>query len=251
MMSLIVTFLAVLLGVILFLGIIAFVIYMKIKSTAQELGINAKNIRQIKNEMSRIQEEESHRTRNVSGMTKLLLPKIIKDFPEFNENRIYNLCEDNLRVIFNSITKKDKSNLDKVPLLRDSLSRMIDDCKENNIDIEYSDIRFHDFSIKEYTKIDGVATVTVSTALEYFYKKKNNGKIISDSKYKKQTRYSCKFIYIYDESLVKDYENVLGTNCPNCGAVIKVLGHKYCEYCGTAIKEINLKAWQFSSYDEY
>ncbi len=251
MMNALIIFLGVVIGIILFLGIIALIIWSKIKASARAVGINDVSIKNITRQMHQIKEEDSTRHRSASGMTELLLPNIIRDFPEFNENQIYNMTESSLRTIFESITNKDTSGLNKVPLLKESLNSLINDYRNNGIDVEYRDIIFHEFAIKDYTKEQGVATVTISTTLEYYYKKTNNGNVVIDDRYKKQTRYACKFIYIYNESLFKDYEKVIVTNCPNCGAVIKGLGHKYCEYCGTAIKEINLKAWTFSNYEEY
>lgn len=250
----IIIFLGIIIGVILFLGIIAFLIWQRVKKTAHKMGFtNINKISDITSEMDRLKEEDSHRARSVSGMTSLLLPHIIKDFPEFNENMIYNMTEESIRCIFESLSNLDKSKLDKVPLVKQNISDMIDNYEKNNIIVNYSDIIFHDFAIKEYDEKDGVATVTVSTSLEYYYHKKQDNDIkIDNTRYKKQTRLSCKFIYIYDESIINDSEKkVLGINCPNCGSAIKVLGHKYCEYCGTAVKEINLKSWAFSSYDEY
>ncbi|MCD8025431.1 MAG: zinc-ribbon domain-containing protein, partial [Clostridiales bacterium] len=42
----------------------------------------------------------------------------------------------------------------------------------------------------------------------------------------------------------------VGVNCPNCGAPIKNLGKKFCEYCGTAVTEVNIRAWKFDSITE-
>lgn len=250
-MKFIIIFLGIVVGVILFLGIIAGIIWYNVKKTTKKMGLGNIKLSNITSEMDRLKSEDSNRVRSVSGMTKLLLPTIIKDFPEFNENQLYNITEDSIRTIFKAISNKDKKILSKIPLMQNSIANLIDDYKENNIDIEYSDITFYDFAIKDYSKEDGVATVSVSTSLSYYYKKSKDGKIEINDRYKKQTRFACKFIYIYDESLVKDYEKVIVTNCPNCGAVIKSLGHKYCDYCGSQIKEINLKAWAFSSYEEY
>ncbi len=222
--------------------------YIKIKMRWLGFDTNVKNFTET---MHTLKLEDSKRARSASGMTKVLLPTIRRDFPEFNENHLYNLTEESLRIIFRALTEKRTDELAKVPLLKENITMMLDDMRKNDIAHIYRDIIFHDFAIKDYHRDNGVATITVSVSLEYYYRKTKNEAILIDDKYKRQTRYACEFIYIYNESLVKDYEKVLATNCPNCGAVIKSLGHKYCEYCGTAIKEINLKAWAFSSYKEY
>ena len=253
---------AILIVLIIILVIIIFVIsvvalfYLKakrtIRNTARQFGFNnINNLADIKREVDQIKSQESERKRSVSGMTSLLLPQIVNDFPEFNENYIYNKTENSLRIIFDAINDLDPTELKKLPLLKEGLEKTIEDYKSNGIIVKYSDIVFHDFAIKDYNKLNGVATVTVCSTLEYYYSKEHNSVTQSDNRYKKQTRYACKFIYIYDESKMKGSSKIFGMNCPNCGAAIRVLGHKYCEYCGSQIGEINLKAWEFSSYNEY
>ncbi len=253
---------AILIVLLIILVIIIFVIsvvalfYIKtkrtIRNTARQFGFNnINNLADIKREVDKIKSQESERKRSVSGMTSLLLPQIVNDFPEFNENYIYNKTENSLRIIFDAINDLDPTELKKLPLLKEGLEKTIEDYKSNGIIVKYSDIVFHDFAIKDYNKLNGVATVTVCSTLEYYYSKEHNSVTQSDNRYKKQTRYACKFIYIYDESKMKGSSKIFGMNCPNCGAAIRVLGHKYCEYCGSQIGEINLKAWEFSSYNEY
>ena len=39
-------------------------------------------------------------------------------------------------------------------------------------------------------------------------------------------------VYIQNVDMVANGSEGLGLNCPNCGAPIKSLGQKFCEYCG-------------------
>ena len=251
-MKLLMIFLGVIAGVIIFLGIIALVIYGNLKNAFRKLGFNVNSISDMTDEMARIKREDSTRARSISGMTDLLLPQIRRDFPEFNVNELYAMTESSLRKIFNSIEEKNKDYVNDMPLIRNSVSNIIDDYENAAITVQYDDVEFHKFAISKYERKDGVATVTVTASIGYYYKKLKNGKIIEgDTKLKKQTRYRCEIIYIYDEAKVSSDAKVLAINCPNCGAAISCLGHKHCEYCGTAIKEVNLKSWEFSSYEEY
>ena len=118
---------------------------------------------------------------------------------------------------------------------------------------KYDNIKFHRHAIKGYTKADRVATITTSSTLEYNY---INDK---DNKYKdvkKQTRYTCKFVYVYNTNTLKSANNskldkkVFILNCPNCGAPLNNLINNRCEYCGIGINEINLKIWKICSYSE-
>lgn len=252
-MQFIIILLGVILGVILFLGILFLIAFGRLKNIFRQLGFkNVNSINDLKNEMDKIKAEDSTRIRSISGMTNLLLPKIRKDFPNFNENELYTKLEKNLKTIFESLENKDKNRIAELSLLENSLKNTIDDYISSNIDIRYDDVKFHKYSIYQYIKEEGIATITVCVALEYYYQKKKDGKIVEEfTNYKNQTRYRCNYIYIYDSMKVKDSIKTLGINCPNCGASIKTLGHKYCDYCGSAIKEINLKSWELSSYEEF
>ena len=71
---------------------------------------------------------------------------------------------------------------------------------------------------------------------------------------KTQTRYTCKFIYIYDVTKIpkQTSNSVFIINCPNCGAPLTNLEKGECVYCGSHIEEINLKTWKMSSFsDDY
>ena len=39
--------------------------------------------------------------------------------------------------------------------------------------------------------------------------------------------------------------------CPNCGAPIRSLGSKVCEFCETAVQEVNHYAWSFDKIYEF
>lgn len=244
--------LGVILGVVLFLGIIALVIYSKIKITMKKMGYKADSLSDIAKEAERIRIEESTKARSIPGITTLLLPNIRNDFPDFNEQELYNRTEKALREVFSAIENKNIEEISDLPLLKDSIQKIIEDYENSNISEKWDDIQFHKFALYQYEKKNGMATITVSTSVGYYYQKKKDDKVLTDfTKYKKQTRYHCKFIYVYDENLVDDSSKVLSINCPNCGAAIKSLGHKYCDYCGTAVEEVNLKSWECSSYVEF
>ena len=84
--------------------------------------------------------------------------------------------------------------------------------------------------------------------MEYYY---NNSEKENEYKnVKKQTRYTCKFIFIYDEDKLKTSNEVFTINCPNCGAPLKGLKVNECEYCSSHIEPINLKIWKMSYYKE-
>lgn len=248
-MKLLIILLGTIIGIIAFFFILLSILWMKIKVSAKKLGLDKANFNSIIDEIRKGMNDSRYNQKHISGMTKLLKPSIEKDFPTFNESELYNMTETGLRNIFNSLENREVNN--KLPLLKEQLVQTIEDYKSSKIKVFYDDIVFHAFSLKKYYKKDGVATIEVQTSLEYFYKKEKNGKLLDDySNYKKQTRYTVDFVYVYDITQVKDYTRVLGIHCPNCGAPLKKLGDKVCEYCHSGLDDLNLKNWMMSSYRE-
>ena len=59
-------------------------------------------------------------------------------------------------------------------------------------------------------------------------------------------------IEYYDRDIVEEngMDASMAINCPNCGAPLKMLGAKKCEYCGSPVLEFNIKVWNFDSVEE-
>ena len=242
-------FLAIFLGTIVFLIFVALVIKSKIRSTLKNLGYV--NFKELKDELKKGEIESKTNIKHVTGMSKLLIPKIIKDFPNFSETELYSKTESALLAIFNSLETKKLSNNTELVLIKEQLLEIIKDYKESKINVTYDDIKFHNHALKYYKNFNGALNITISTSLEYYYTKTQNGKVLySDKDYKKQTRYTTEFIYVYDPSKIVKSKTLIGINCPNCGAPVKELGSKKCSYCSSSLEDINLKSWHISSYKE-
>ena len=248
-MELIGIILGVIIGVVIFLGIIAFIIYRKIKSFGNSIGFN--NLNEIQELIKQGEYESKYNKKNATGMTKLLLPKIVNDFPNFNESELYNKVETSLMLIFKTLEEKKISNNEELVLIKNNLNEIINDYKQNKISVLYGDIKFHRHALKYYKKDKGAMKITISTSLEYFYEKKIGNKIINKKEdYKKQTAYTTEFIYVYNPLEFSKGETLVGVNCPNCGAPVKSLNNKVCSYCGSGLEDINLKNWYIISYKE-
>ena len=246
-MKFILILLGTIIGVILFLFIVFYIVYRKFMKTAKSYGMGS--LKNIAEEIRKGTMEVRMRPKQISGVTDLMKRKIARDFPNFSDSELFNKTETSLRCIFNSLEEKELKG--DLILLNDQLKEIIADYKTNDINVKYDDVKFHKFTIKNYTKKDGVATINIATSVEYYYSKMKKNKVIEKyDEYKKQTSYSVDFIYVYDISKVKDYEKVLGITCPNCGAPVKDLNNKVCRYCNTGLEDINLKNWFISSYKE-
>lgn len=248
-MNALMIFLGVILGVIIFLILIFLILKKKFTEFLNSIGY--KNLSSLMSEIKQGEIESKTNKKHVTGMTKLLIPKIVKDFPNFSESELYTKVETSLLAIFNSLENKKIQDSEELVLIKEKLKETIDDYKTNKINVIYDDVIFHKHALKYYKKENGALNITVSTSLEYYYKKEQDKKIISDSgEYKKQTRYTTEFIYVYDPDKIVKNQNLIGINCPNCGAPVKDLGNKKCRYCGSGLEDINLKSWHVSSYSE-
>ena len=234
------------LGVVFGLLLLIFIMYAFVVYKFNQMGFKGWNLFKIKEE---IENNANNKPRQLGGMTNLLLPQILKDFPDFDIEHLYLLTEKSIHNILNAVETKDFSILsDKdFNLINKKLKHRLEDLLNSDIMYKYDDIIFHKHAINRYYKHGGIATIEVSTSLEYFYQKIQNGKSIGNDKVKKQVRYSSKFVYIVDGDAYKKDFNVYGINCPNCGAVIPSLELKTCRYCssGLNIQVVNLlKCWK-------
>lgn len=248
-------FLFVLLGILSAFLIIVLLIYLLIRFALNKFGLKGKGLLDLYKKSKQINEADKQRVKNISGMTKVILPVILEDFPEFNENQFYLLVEKSLRNIFLALENKTDKYLreEEFNIIRQKILLQIDDLKDNNISYKFDDIIFHKHAIKSYKKEKGMVILTISSSLEYYYVEKRGSKIVSDDQFKKQTRYTTKFVYIVDNQLAGFDLNVLSLNCPNCGSPVTKLTDYNCTYCNAVlnIQVANLlKCWKIIDYKE-
>ena len=211
---------------ILILAIIGAAYYLvyRVKQKAEELSRTLFGTSDITKAASQMKQEYATTPKSVSAMTSLLLPKIVADFPDFQYNEIKQQLENHTEMLF-----------------------------ANGQHERYDQIHIHRTEINQYRTTAGRCIITFQTALECYHTiTDSNGNITEgSSEYKYQTKFNTDLIYIQDRNLVEnELDHALGLNCPNCGAPISSLGAKVCEYCGTAIVELNIHAWSFSHIEE-
>ena len=224
-MNALLVFLCLFLGIIFAILILALIIYLKIKSSIPKEYRNEFNFKEAVKVSKEIAKEERSRPKAASGITNLLIPQIMKDFPDFNVEEFYTLVESNLRAVFNIIETKDLSLItSSLEPLKGNLKEIVNDLKRSDINIRYDDIVFHKHALRNYIKEQGIATLTISSSLEYYY--------------------------YYDKEKAKTKLSVIGLNCPNCGAPLEGFSQTTCKYCGTHTIELDLKSWRFISYKE-
>jgi len=187
--------------------------------------------------------------KSVNAMTSVYLPRIEKDFPEFNYFEFKAKAENMMKSALNAITTDDISVLINASSdLTAQINNIIDSNKANYNDEVYRDIDIHRTEIKNYRKSSGTCVITLQSSVGYIhYVKNRNGEVISGSEdHKFQTRYDTDLMYIQDISKVDVGVQFNSNNCPHCGAPIKGLGVKSCPYCGSGVEQINIRTWSIN-----
>lgn len=199
------------------------------------------------------QTEAANTPKSVASMTKIYLPHIQRDFPEFSYQQFKAKVENMLKSAFIAITNENPDRLvNASDELKKSVKLIIDSNKEQGKKEVYEDITIYQTEITKYTKIAGTCVITLQSAVGHLHYVTKNGKVVSGSKeFREQCRYNTDIVYIQDvNKLTSDKLTSLGTNCPNCGAPITNLGSKFCEYCGTGVRVININVWTINKYQK-
>lgn len=242
-------FLAVFLSIVVVLLIIAVVIYFKIKNSLSSLGYG--DTKKIISMIKESEEEANYRHKSVSGLTNILVPKIKRDFPNFNEIEFYNKVETSIIGILNTLSKNRVSSIRELSEIRNNLEILVQSRVASEIKENYEDIKFHSHAIKDYKNESGVLMITVNSSLEYYYEKTEKGSVkVARKDYKKQTTFTSSFVYIYDPDKYNVSKSSLSVHCPNCSAPLKDIESRVCEYCGSKVEDINLRSWYITKYKE-
>ena len=201
-------------------------------------------------ETSEIADSETQKI--VYSMEPVYLEQIKRDFPTLNINELKSSAEANIRNVLHAIETKDTKELqNKNEKIYSYVTSKIEDLKDDKFICD--NLKFHKTVLSKYEKKNEVATMEFQTSLEYFTKekKKKIGR-------KKQTRYKTQFIHVIDAKMYGEHKiRILGLNCPNCGAPIKDIDAKGCEYCsGSLIKpasgvEFVKRIWFLNNLKEY
>ena len=256
-------FLAIFLGSIVGIILVLVILYFYLMNKLNQ-SIGSDNMRLLKDRFKEgfkngelFDGEFEAEPKSISGMTELLEPKIKNDFDDFHASELFNLNNKCLNAIFNALEDRDISHLDNdsvYDLIKMNVYEQIQDMNGRDIEVSYDDVKINKNTLKSYTNKNGSATIEVNTSISYFYKT-NNKKEKSYSKYRKETRYTSKFILVYDAKKFDGKSVTYAVNCPNCGAPVPSKGGE-CKFCGTYVEgvgldTINLKSWRLISYKEY
>lgn len=241
-------------AVIAVLAVVVLIVFLYIRSRLQSFSRQAFGTENLGKAVNEIQ-NASETPRAVHGMTDIYLPQILRDFPEFDYEVFKGRAQGVLRSYFAAISAKDMGllNDDCSLSLRNSVYSIIGDLEAHGYDRQLSEGTFHQTEIARYIKNGATVSIIFNISVGcYDFIQDKSGKLISGrTDRKRETVYNVALVYVQDESkLTIEGGTSLGLNCPNCGAPIKNLGQKFCDYCGTGVVEVNTRTWRFESVTE-
>ena len=182
--------------------------------------------------------------KSVSGMTRLMEPQIMKDFPDFNWSEFKHKAENMLTSALLAISSEQPEKLvDASEDVKNQVLNIIADNQAAQVREVYNNIKIHQTEISNYRKDKGNCIIVIQSAVEYYHYKVSGDHVTEGSKERKvQTKYNVELLYVQDGE-EKEFDNAFSTTCPQCGAPVRGLGNMICEYCGAHVVPINTKVW--------
>lgn len=231
-----------------------YIAYRNIKEKVRQFTRMAFGSDTIKGSFEKMDREEEVTQKSVSAATKLYLPQILRDFPQFHYDEMKNRAENVLTGFLTGIDEKNPARLPEgtTSELREKLELRISALDNENAKEHFRNIKIHRTEIKTYRKLKGRCSIIFQSSVQYNYFKERGGEVTEGAEDRlKQSRYNVEMIYIQDRDLVENQaDSGLAMNCPNCGAPLPKLGAKKCLYCDTPIEEFNIRIWHFSDVEE-
>ncbi len=208
--------------------------------------------------------------RSVSDLSGAFLDDIARDFPDLNVNELISAAEVSLSTLLESteflqsggIAGVDNDAVVKrlpndrelpLPVSAPLVNRIVLDAGASGAGTvtHCERVRIHRTGLFSYRKREGTCTISLQTALEYFYYVTQNGNMVSGSKDTiRQTRFTSELLYVFDEEYLASGVAALSAHCPNCGAPVTGTGQKQCPYCGSLLRTVDMRLWRLNNIRE-
>ena len=107
--------------------------------------------------------------KSVSGMTRLMEPQIMRDFPDFSWEEFKHRAENMLTSALLAITNGDVTKIwNASDAVKEQIRNRIEDNEAAGICENYEQIKIHQTEISNYRKEKGTCVITIQSAVEYF-----------------------------------------------------------------------------------
>ena len=196
---------------------------------------------------------------SLNGMDRIYEPMINKDFPDLQLSAVKPMVETVIKTYLNAIEDGSTEELKKLtiaPSLVDRADQIITDVRSQGTVVHFDNIVIHKTVISEYVRDNGIVTIRFQSAVGYYrYVTDEKGRIKSGSR-----DAADETVYVVDYSRILDSEiaresgiiDVIGLNCPNCGAPLRSSHLTHCEFCGTGVQNLteDVFGWTFTDIKE-
>jgi hypothetical protein len=160
-------------------------------------------------------DKEPEKPRSLSSLESVVLPKILKDFPEFNARVFAERVRRDARTYYESGVQG------KMLFADDATENFKADFEDRMPDDVAGGINVRRVTIAAYDGATRKKLLTCQAAVGF-----------TD---KTDTPRERRLVLVYVAGYADDPESpVMGFNCPNCGAPLPAVGARVCVYCGTA-----------------
>lgn len=243
------TIIALVLGIILVAAIYIGVLY--VRNKVREFSRLAFGTDSLIEGLKKTEREYENTPKSVAGATKLYMPQIMRDFPEFHLEEMRERAENVLRSYLYSIDQENSRHLTEgTDELRAELDTEIAMRRSEDTRERFESIKIHKTEIFKYNKAKGRVSIVFQSAVGCINYVERAGKVIKGKKDRFiQSRYNVEVSYIQDrEYIAETGMDGHSLTCPNCGAPITGLGdNRICKYCGTGVTEVfNINVWMFT-----
>ncbi|MGL5437959.1 MAG: hypothetical protein ACRDBO_21700 [Lachnospiraceae bacterium] len=155
--------------------IAAAVVYLKIKRSLQTFSRAAFGTDSLMEGLKKQEEVLAETPKSVKGMTKIYLPQIMADFPEFSLPEFVHKSENQLKAALHAVEAQDQELLVQASDdLKEQIRVWIEDNRQQHIREYYQDVKIHQTEISRYQKQAGSCVITLQSAVGYrYYKGKN------------------------------------------------------------------------------
>ena len=221
-------------------------------NTAQSISLATTGTSNIGEGIQRTNFERSS-TRSVSDLSSLILPKLAKDFPEYNNTEMTKRASNVLTSYLFALDEADPEQLSEGNEdLRNKLTMQVKINKDKGYDEHFERMAVHKCVLHKYDKTDGKCSIVYQASIQYIHYITAGETIKTGRKdLMTQAKYNIEMVYIQDRDQVNKYSDLsLGSRCPHCGGQIKNLGDKKCPYCDSDVEIVNIYAWSFSDVSE-
>lgn len=121
--------------------------------------------------------------KSVSGMTRLMEPQIMRDFPDFNWSEFKHKAENILTSALLAISSEQPERLvDASDDVKNQVSNIIADNQTAQIKEVYNNIKIHQTEISNYRKDKGNCIIVIQSAVEYYHYKVSGDHVTEGSK---------------------------------------------------------------------